>query len=155
MRETASVMSRRRAGVPAGFDDSADQQEADGIGTRVEPQVVLPAQCFERRAATLQPEKRLMLAVLEDAVATALKYGYARRVAEPQAMSELEDWFSSEDERCPFAFVRICEALDLDAGCIRAGLARARQARGLVSKKAPACPLRRMVVGTRNVISGR
>ena len=51
-----------------------------GGGAELEPEVVLPSQYFGSAMvdASLQPEKRLMLAVLEDAVGTFQKYVNAR-----------------------------------------------------------------------------
>ena len=45
-------------------------------GSGLEPETILPSQFFDRFQidASLQPEKRLMLAVLEDAVGTFQKY---------------------------------------------------------------------------------
>ena len=46
----------------------------------LEPEVLLPSQFYGRSAldASLQPEKRLMLAVMEDAVGTFQKYACAQ-----------------------------------------------------------------------------
>ena len=45
-------------------------------GSGLEPETILPSQFFDRFQidASLQPEKRLMLAVLEDAVGAFQKY---------------------------------------------------------------------------------
>jgi len=52
-----------------------------GVGVELEPEVVLPSQFHIRGGldASLQPEKRLMLAVMEDAVGTFQKYVWALR----------------------------------------------------------------------------
>ena len=47
-----------------GLTECSSRDETDGVGVQVEPEVVLPAQVFDRRADLLQPEKRLMLAIL-------------------------------------------------------------------------------------------
>lgn len=66
-----------------------------------------------------EPEKRLMAAVLEDAVELVVNgphHGAAERSA---AVEEAEDWFASNDRRRPFAFAAICDVLDLDPGQVR------------------------------------
>ena len=69
-------------------------------------------------------ERRLMLAVLMDAVRTArtLQHRAAHRplplVKERELRRELS-WFFSSDRAHPFAFENICEALGLEAEYIR------------------------------------
>lgn len=84
---------------------------------------VLPAQFFARLGdRRSEPTKRLMAAVLEEAIATLLDGAGAsdqRRVVAREA----ESWFASDDCRSPFAFVTICHVLDLDVGRVRQVLA--------------------------------
>ncbi|MDX2169419.1 MAG: hypothetical protein SF182_20280 [Deltaproteobacteria bacterium] len=85
--------------------------------------VVLPAQFFaaisDRRS---EPEKRLMVAVLEEAIAALLHGGVASD--ERRALArEAQRWFASDDRRAPFAFAAICDVLDLDVGRVRQTLA--------------------------------
>jgi hypothetical protein len=117
------------------------------------PDAVLPSQFFGRQGGELQPEKRLMLAVLEHAVATFLQCERARGLRGRRMQRELESWFGNTDMAWPFAFERICETLGLDAPYIRRGLARWRSGvdpRG----RAPSIPFRR-VTGGRHVIGLR
>src|SRR5437899_11458348 len=72
-----------------GVTECAGHDETDEVGMRVEPEVVLPAQVFDRRA-DLQPEKRLMLAILEDATATLPRHPTARHAGTPRALPETE-----------------------------------------------------------------
>jgi hypothetical protein len=90
--------------------------------TELEPAAMLPAQFFRRPG--WQAEKRLMLAVLEHALATVHRRR-ARGTRRARAVADAEDWFASRDTGWPFAFESICDALDLDAGAIRGRLARA------------------------------
>jgi hypothetical protein len=74
--------------------------------------------------AAWQPEKRLMLAVLQDAVVTLLdncvrRGGRARRLC-----AETVAWFIADDEEWPFSFVNICDAAKLDASRVRAWVGR-------------------------------
>ena len=100
-----------------------------GSAVELEPESVLPSQYFAQAAvdASLQPEKRLMLAVLEDAVGTFQKYVERPRADSAQRLfAEVEDWFASDDQDWPYSFVNISHALGLDAAYLRAGLARWR-----------------------------
>lgn len=67
-------------------------------------------------------ERRLMLAILEDALRTVLSAGRGRS-SDARVRRELR-WFMSEDRSHAFAFEIICDALDLDAGWLRRRLRR-------------------------------
>ena len=62
-------------------------------------------------------ERRLMLAVLEDALRTVLRARLGRS-SDTWVREEL-CWFMSEDRSHPFAFEVICDVLDLDASWLR------------------------------------
>jgi hypothetical protein len=62
-------------------------------------------------------ELRLMAAVLEDAV------NILRKRPRSRAGREAREWLASHDTSWPFAYERICEALDLDAERIRREMA--------------------------------
>ena len=114
--------------MPCAFSECAD--DASGArGARLEPDLLLPEQVAVRGAAALQPEKRLMLAILEDAAATLMRRLPARHREGRRVSREAARWLASTDTASPFAFLRICEALGLDAGCVRKGLLRAGNAR--------------------------
>jgi len=83
------------------------------------PQVVVPAQWARRSRAGLG-ERRLMVAVLLDAVAVYTKCR-ARGVVN-RRFREVDRWFRSQDREWPFAFERICEVLSMDAERIRAAI---------------------------------
>lgn len=98
----------------------------DSSSPLLEPEVILPCQFFERvkSEASTQPEKRLMLAVMEDALATFQKClpGMTRR--QRRLLREVEEWFASAEAVWLFSFQNICAALDLNADCLRLGLSR-------------------------------
>jgi hypothetical protein len=134
-------------------------EEPTGSGLGLEPETILPSQFFERFQidASLQPEKRLMLAVLEDAVGTFQKFATASGRRGRRLFAEAEEWFSSEDTAWPFAFRNICQALSLEPSYIRSGLRRWRsdqEAGGVESAKVVRFPFRR-VNGRRHSITGR
>ena len=88
------------------------------------PAAVLPAQLTPafRFDAALQPEKRLMLAVLEDAVGTYQKRAVAAAPAGRREFLEAQSWIESDDVRWPFSFRNICDALGFDCDALRRGL---------------------------------
>ena len=92
----------------------------------LEPEVLLPSQFHGRSGldASLQPEKRLMLAVMEDAVGTFQKYACAADRNAQRIFTEVEDWFGSDGIDWPYSFVNLCHALGLDVDFMRDGLRR-------------------------------
>jgi hypothetical protein len=85
---------------------------------------ILPAQYGEMRRKKLpsEGERKLLFAVLEDAIRCYLKHRDAgeRALGNPEFV-EAAEWLSSDDDG-PFAFVNICEALGIDADRLRSGI---------------------------------
>ncbi len=106
------------------FASSISRYETPSASGPFTPSIIVPAQFFTRRVESSSPEKRLMIAVLEDAFNCYCKTGKSRRVQELRA--EAEAWVASDDKRCLFAFEVICETLDLNADAIREALKRGR-----------------------------
>lgn len=134
-------------------------EETRSSGAGLEPETILPAQYFDRIQidASLQPEKRLMLAVLEDGVGTFQKYAHATGRRARRLFAEADEWFNSSAGDSPFTFVGICQALNLEPEYIRRGLRRWRDEqliRGDASGKVVRFPFRR-VNGRRHSITGR
>jgi hypothetical protein len=100
-------------------------------GSILEPDTLLPSQYFDRvrhRAAAGGGERRLMAAVLEDAVRIYLKHagGPGER---GEAFRETEAWIDERGADRLYAFENVCAVLDLDAEYLRRGLrARKQQA---------------------------
>jgi hypothetical protein len=82
-----------------------------------------PAQFFDdsKLRHVWPPERRLMWAVLADAVVVVL----GRAEATPSGVrQEALAWFAAEDHSWPFSFVNVCEAIGVDAVGVRSFLAR-------------------------------
>ncbi len=92
--------------------------------TMVEPDTMTPYQYFERMFAesTLVPEKRLMLAVLEDAIASFQRNFINSRNRGEADDNDVEAWLNSDDMSWPFSFASICQALDMEPEYLRRGL---------------------------------
>jgi hypothetical protein len=92
---------------------------------RLETQVILPAQFFVRvHADKAQPEKRLMAAVLEDAIAIHRRCARYRRGRHRRLFVEVQAWLHARADRGPYAFITVCDVLGLDAGSVRSALTR-------------------------------
>ncbi len=106
------------------------EQTMDSV---LQPDTFLPAQYLEtiRRENHLDPEKMLMLAVLEDGVICFQKYISTRDEKEKRLLSEAEEWLLMEQngEDWLFSFDNVCETLGLNSGYIREGLLRWRHHR--------------------------
>jgi len=128
-------------------------------GVSLEPEVILPEQFNTGTTldASSQPEQRLMLAVLEEAVGTFQKYCLANERSGQRLFVDAEDWFTSDDIEWPYSFVNICHTLDLEVDYVRDGMVRWQteqqdaHARGT---KVLRFPFRR-VNGTRHSVTGR
>jgi hypothetical protein len=138
---------------------TATKLQEPTAGPGLEPETILPSQFFDRFQidASLQPEKRLMLAVLEDAVGTFQKYvGVSTRRGQ-RLLGEVEEWFAEPASEWPFGFETICQALNLEPAYLRTGLERwrdAQRAELVSSAKVVRFPFRR-VNGRRHSITGR
>ena len=90
----------------------------------LEADLIVPSQFFDRIKAehSSQPEKRLMLAVMEDAVATFQKSVAGATRRQRRLLKETEEWFNSHDTAWAFSFENICTALDIEPDYLRSGL---------------------------------
>lgn len=90
----------------------------------LQPDTMLPTQYFAalRRKAIQEPERRLVIAVLEDAVDCYRKYLGARDRKGRQLFIDAEEWFFSEEKTWPYAFVNVCDYLGINPEYLRRGL---------------------------------
>jgi hypothetical protein len=86
---------------------------------------ILPAQYSSlcRKKLPSEGERKLLFAVLEDAIRCYLKYrdGAESYRQDPEFL-EVAQWISSDEESGPFAFVRVCDALGINADQLRLGI---------------------------------
>jgi hypothetical protein len=96
-----------------------------------QPDTLVPEQYLDtfRRKLPLEPEKKLMLAVLADAIACFQKYVFARDGKGKMLFQEAEDWVQDTNSDWLFSFANVCETLGLDADYLRQGLARWKAAK--------------------------
>lgn len=95
------------------------------IASLFQPDMLLSAQ-FEslRRKNLLEPEKRLMLAILEDAVNCFQEKLMAQSGKNRRLFEEAEDWIVEVGGDGLFSFDTICETLEINPEYVRQGLLR-------------------------------
>lgn len=84
----------------------------------------------EIRAVEIDPARRLMLAVLQEAVLTLIDVPNHPSLHRLRLIQEAETWVASCERAHPFAFASICEALNLDMDCLRAAITEWRRHSG-------------------------
>lgn len=72
-----------------------------------------------QRGEPAEPEKKLMLAMLEDALRCREKYRHAKDRRGKKFFLEAEEWLLCEAEDWIFSLGNVCEALGLNPGYIR------------------------------------
>ena len=88
-----------------------------------EPDTLLPEQYFSLLGRKpLQGEKRLLLAMLEDAVHCFQTYLLAKKPHERRLFQESEEWINSTDGLWFFSFENICDVLGVNPGRMRDAL---------------------------------
>jgi hypothetical protein len=85
-----------------------------------------PLQFFATRRARGEGERRLMVALLEDAVGCYQRYANARSRRGRRLFHEAERWIMDEHARGALSFRVVCELLGLPADHLRRGLRRWR-----------------------------
>lgn len=101
-----------------------DQSVEEVVKGMFQPDGLLEYDYFEtlRRSAPLEPEKNLMLAVLEDAINVYRLYAFVKTGHKRKLFLDTQRWFRESGDSWPFSFEYICEVLGFDAEYLRAGL---------------------------------
>jgi hypothetical protein len=96
----------------------------DRIASLFQPDALLGDQYLEnfRRTIPLEPEKALLLAVLEDGVRCFQDNVLPRNRKKQMLFEEAQEWLFSDNSDWLFSFVSICAVLGLDPSYIRRGL---------------------------------
>ncbi len=100
--------------------------------------IILPEQLYSEVSAVKEPERRLRLAILKDALRYFQRFHDTTDHRERALFEDAADWFASPDRSEPFAFENVCDALGLDPDYVRRGLRRWREAaRSLLQRPRP------------------
>ena len=105
-------------------------------GVRAQP----PYYVSSINADVSSPEKRLLMAVLLDAIEEFKAVTQSARAGNEARHRRFMAWFSARDVEWPFSFEKVCEQLDLNPDCVRSRLRvleqqpsiRARRARRMI-----------------------
>lgn len=111
------------------FPDPTEQTgftARENITSLFQPDALMVAQFFEDRGSKtrLEPEKRLMLAILEDAVDCFRDNHLARHGKKKQLFDKVQRWIFGVSAGWVFDFENICSVLELNPEYIRKGLVR-------------------------------
>jgi hypothetical protein len=101
------------------------QTELGALASMMIPDALTPQQFYDGRradSAVILPIKRLMLAVLEDAMRCYQGYFNARTATHRRLFAEAEAWVWDRKADGPFAFDTICETLGINTECMRNSL---------------------------------
>ena len=125
------------------MDNVLDFCAEEALAALFQPDTVAPAEylkIYERKAG-LEPETKLMLAVLEDAIGCFQNFVYATDNRQKKWFLEAEEWLNERGKEWIFSFENISEVLGIDPQYLRQGLISwkgKRLAPGLVeSRQAP------------------
>jgi hypothetical protein len=96
------------------------------ISSLFEPDTSLAANYFDalRRKTILEPEKRLMFAVMKDAIDCYQINVMAQSGKRQRLFRNAEEWIMERDGDWVFSFVNICDLLQLHPEYLRQGLLR-------------------------------
>lgn len=110
-------------------EDQSTPSMHDNIVSLFQPDSVVTFQYFDnlRRKTLLEPEKRLMLAILEDAINGFQDNVLAESGKARKLFQEAEEWILEGDNDWIFCFENICEVLGFDPRYLRLGLLRWKQ----------------------------
>ncbi len=102
----------------------------DRLGGPLEPDTLMPSQFVDllRRKLPMDGERRLMIAVLEDAVHCFRKNLHATDPKVRQLFLDAEEWIMGSDSTWFFSFENVCETLGIDPDYLREGLLRWKDA---------------------------
>jgi hypothetical protein len=96
------------------------------VASLFQPDSLLSAQYFEtlRRKTIFEPEKRLMMAILQDAINTFQDNLLLQSGKGKQLFDEAEEWIVNQDGNWIFSFESICQILGFNPEYVRHGLLR-------------------------------
>jgi len=118
-------MERKAADSPDAGNTTVHRGD-EKIASLFQPDTLLSAQYFDtlRRKTLLEPEKRLMLAVLDDAINCYRDNLFSQRGKNKRLFAEAEEWIATPGGDWIFSFDNVCESLGFNPEYLRRGLLR-------------------------------
>jgi hypothetical protein len=125
LRKNAEPERYGSSPAPAQGDFAVEEK----LTSLFEPDTLASAQYFDnlRRKTILEPEKRLILAILEDAINSFQDNVSAVTSKGKKLFKETEEWVLEQDGDWIFSFRSVCEILGLNPEYVRRGLLRWKQ----------------------------
>jgi hypothetical protein len=105
------------------------QLESSAIAGMTIPDALTPQQYYDGAHtddSSVSAVKRLMLAVLEDAMRCYQTYASSRNSTQRRLFVDAEAWLMDRRADGPFSFETVCETLGIEPSCLREGLRRWR-----------------------------
>ena len=98
--------------------------ENSALGSVFVPDIITPEQYYDSRRddSAMAPVKRLMMAVLEDALRCFQNNADARSGPRRRAFAEAEQWLCTDKGEGAFSFETVCETLGIEPQYLRSGL---------------------------------
>jgi hypothetical protein len=113
--------------------------ENTALGNLFVPDVLTPEQFYDSRRddSSIRPVKKLMMAILEDALRCFQNNADAKSGARKRLFNEAEQWLCGEGGTGPFAFETVCETLGIEPQFLRSGLRewRSQQLAGISTRR--------------------
>ena len=94
------------------------------LGSIFVPDIVTPQQFYDQRRddSAIAPVKRLMMAILEDALRCFQNNADAHSGPRKRLFVEAEQWLCTDRGDGPFSFETVCETLGIEPQYLRSGL---------------------------------
>src|SRR5229473_6736479 len=113
--------------------------ENTALGNLFVPDVLTPEQFYDSRRddSSIRPVKKLMMAILEDALRCFQNNADAKGGPRKRLFSEAEQWLIGEGGEGPFSFETVCETLGIEPQFLRRGLRdwRSQQLAGVSTRR--------------------
>jgi len=122
--------SGARAIDPGSYRAAVDEPAvnwSDSAWAPLRPGVLLPTQLPLTPGTSISGERRLMMAILKDAIACYLTNPGKRNKRAQRLFREAECWLFVRNSYWTFSFEGVCDALGLNAQCLRRGVLRLRE----------------------------
>jgi hypothetical protein len=138
-----------------GFWDTASDEADEHTPVRpdggLRPEDAKPSEDAETAgdAAAEQGARRLLIAILHEAVYCYQKYMFTQSQRHRRLFREVQRWFNVQDTGAPLSFEYICQVLRIDPDYFRRGLRkwRSRQSSGRATREGHAVPRREPPMG--------
>lgn len=136
------LLGKKFGGAPKSYAKNQSNPDASGSPAAARPlevaekmvslfeaDILAPVQFFGtfRRKTLIEPERKLTLAILEDAVNCFQDNVLAESGKAKKLFEDAREWFVAEDSDWIFSFRNVCELLAIDPDYLRAGLTRWRE----------------------------